>query len=48
MKEIKNLDYGLTDSYGKAGMISKVIPDAHSHKPFEELKKLSLLGLAPA
>lgn len=45
--EVKNLHEGLKNTFKKEGMISKIIPDSHSHGPFAELGKLSLLGLVP-
>ncbi len=44
-QEVKNLKQNLRDLYDIN--INKIIPDAHNHGAFEELGKLSLLGLIP-
>ena len=46
-KEVKLLEQNLTDTFKVPGMINKVIPNAHNHGAFEELGKLSLVGLIP-
>lgn len=45
--EVKILYKNLLDSDSQKRLIHKVIPDTHSHSPFKELGKLSLLGLIP-
>lgn len=47
LKEVKELMTSLKDDFKEKGLINKVIPGPHSHKPFEELKNLSILGLIP-
>jgi len=47
LSEVSNLAEELENKFKGENLIKKVIPDAHNHKPFEELKKLSLLGLIP-
>lgn len=45
--EVKELQQNLKKELGQRDIIKKIIPDSHSHGAFEELKKLSLLGLIP-
>lgn len=47
LKEVQELENNLKTIFKKDGIIKKIIPDAHNHGAFEELKKLSLLGLIP-
>lgn len=48
IKQVKTLMSGLKNEFNDEKIISKIIPDAHTHdSPFGELKKLSLLGLMP-
>lgn len=45
--EIKELSEFLDTRFKGQNLLPKIIPDAHTHNGFEELKKLSLLGLIP-
>lgn len=47
LKEVKELMIKLKNDFTEKNLIDKVIPGPHSHKPFEELKNLSILGLIP-
>lgn len=45
--EVKELSGFFETQFKGQNLLSKIIPDAHTHSGFEELKKLSLLGLIP-
>lgn len=47
LKEIKTLGENLNTIFMENRAIKRVIPDAHNHGAFEELGKLSILGLIP-
>lgn len=47
LSEVKGLNSELKKISPEENLLSKIIPDAHNHSPFEELSKLSLLGLIP-
>lgn len=47
LAEIKTLDKELKSKFKDKNMLNSIIPMAHSHNPFGELKQLSLLGLVP-
>ena len=47
ISEIKKLSVFLDTHFKGENLLKKIIPDAHNHGAFEELKKLSLLGLIP-
>lgn len=47
LKEVKALGNHFDSNFKEQNLIKKVIPAPHNHKPFEELKDLSLLGLIP-
>ncbi len=47
LKEVKLLDDKLETIAPGKKLLNKIIPDSHMHNPFEELGKLSLLGLIP-
>jgi len=47
LKEVKLLEQNLNNTFKEPGTINKVIPNAHNHGAFEELGKLSLVGLIP-
>ncbi|MDD3014723.1 MAG: hypothetical protein PHC34_13565, partial [Candidatus Gastranaerophilales bacterium] len=47
LPEVKYLADELENKFKGKNFISKIIPDSHNHNPFEELGKLSLLGLIP-
>lgn len=47
LKEVDELKKDLKTIFKQDGLIKKIIPDAHNHGAFEELGKLSLLGLIP-
>lgn len=47
LKEIEELKIHFDGHFKGQDLINKVIPAPHSHKPFEELKALSVLGLIP-
>lgn len=46
-KAVGELEEKLKQIFNQEGMIKKIIPDSHNHGAFEELDKLSLLGLIP-
>lgn len=45
--ETKYLMNKLADEFRDKRAIKNIIPDSHSHGPFQELKELSILGLIP-
>lgn len=45
--EVEELSNFFSNRSGGQNTLSKIIPDAHTHDGFGELKKLSLLGLIP-
>ena len=47
LKQIKELSMSLENKYKDKSLINSIIPAPHTHKPFEELKDLSILGLIP-
>lgn len=47
LKKIKQLTSNLKKEFGDEKLINEIIPNAHSHKPFQELADLSWLGLVP-
>lgn len=47
LSDIKFLHKELANEKTDTNIISKIIPNGHCHSPFEELSKLSLLGLVP-
>lgn len=47
LKEVKELNSHFDSNFNGQNLLRKVIPAPHNHKPFEELKDLSLLGLIP-
>ncbi len=46
-KQVKELAKNLETKFNDKKLIDTIIPEPHNHKPFEELKDLSLLGLIP-
>ncbi len=47
LKQVKELAQSFTEKYKDKNLIDNIIPKPHNHKPFEELKNLSILGLIP-
>jgi len=48
LKEVKSLEQSLNSTFEEQGLINKIIPNADNNEgAFEELGKLSLLGLVP-
>jgi len=47
LSEVKSLNNELEKIAPEKNLINKIIPEPHNHNPFEELGKLSLLGLIP-
>ena len=47
LKEINQLSKFFDANFSGRNYMQKIIPPPHSHKPFEELKALSLLGFFP-
>lgn len=47
LNQVKELAQALEFKYKDKNLIDNIIPKPHNHKPFEELKNLSILGLIP-
>jgi hypothetical protein len=47
LKQVRELEFHLNDTLNDPSLLKKIIPDAHNHGAFEELKDLSLIGLIP-